>query len=63
MSENIRKKGHLCYNPIKPQSGNSPNDIIPVNDAEAINPNQKTENMETHVHDLHKAPEAPEPAS
>jgi hypothetical protein len=46
----------LLDNPKKPQSENSPNDIIPVNDAEAINPNQKTENMETHAHDLHKAP-------
>lgn len=31
-------------------------DIIPSQDTETINPNQETENMEVHAHDLHKAP-------
>jgi hypothetical protein len=46
----------LLGNPIKTQSENSPNEIIPANDTEVINPNQESENMETHAHDLHKAP-------
>jgi hypothetical protein len=38
------------------QSENLPDEIIPANDTEAINPNQETENMETHAHHLHHAP-------
>ena len=46
----------LLDNPIKAQSENFPDEIIPANDTKVINPNQETENMETHAQDLHKAP-------
>lgn len=38
------------------QSENLPDEIIPANDPEAINPNQETEYMETHANHLHKTP-------
>ena len=44
-------------NPTNTQSENSPDEIIPTNDTETINPNQETENMEVHHHpDLHHKP-------
>ena len=43
-------------NPINNQSENSPDEIISTANTETTNPNQETENMETHAHDLHKAP-------
>jgi len=46
----------LLDNPIKTNSENLPDEIIPANDTEVIHPNQKTENMETHAQELHKAP-------
>ena len=43
-------------NPTNIQSENPSDDITLTKDAETINPNQATENMEVHAHDLHKAP-------
>ena len=37
-------------NSINNQSENAPEDITPTADAEIINPNQETENMEVHHH-------------
>jgi hypothetical protein len=41
---------------LNPQSENIPDGINPVKAGETINPNQETKNMETHAHELHKAP-------
>ncbi|MEO6453401.1 MAG: hypothetical protein ABIN97_04980 [Ginsengibacter sp.] len=47
----------LLDNPIKTQSENFPDGIIPANDTEVINPKQETENMEVHHHpDIHHKP-------
>ena len=43
-------------NPTNSQSENHPDDFIATIDSESIKPNQETENMEVHAHDLHKAP-------
>lgn len=43
-------------NPTNTPPGNPPDVTMPISDLETINPNQKAENMETHAHDLHKAP-------
>ena len=43
-------------NPTNTESENSSDKIIPTIDTQAIIPNQETVNMETHAHDLHKAP-------
>jgi hypothetical protein len=43
-------------NPTKTQSENPPDEIISIVDTETINPNQETEKMEVHAHDLHKSP-------
>jgi hypothetical protein len=54
MADNIDEE-HLDNLPdTQPQ--NPPDEIIPADDTEAINPNQETENMETHAHHLHHAP-------
>lgn len=42
--------------PANNKSENHPDEIVPTDDTETINPNQETVNMETHAHDLHKAP-------
>jgi len=44
----------LLDNPIKTQSENFPDQIIPANDRETINPNQASENMEVHHHAHHE---------
>src|SRR5215213_5817224 len=44
----------LSDNPIKTQSENFPDAIIPANDTEVISPHQETKNMETHAQELHK---------
>jgi hypothetical protein len=54
MADNTDEE-HL-ENPIINQSENTPDEIIPTNDSDTINPNQETKNMEVHAHDLHKAP-------
>src|SRR5579864_3075045 len=41
---------------LNTQSENIPDGINPINISETINPNQETRNMETHAHELHKAP-------
>jgi hypothetical protein len=43
-------------NPTTNKSENPSHEIVPTDDTETINPNQKTVNMEIHAHDLHKAP-------
>src|SRR6187399_2889865 len=52
MAENTDEE-HLD-NPINSQSGNLSDEIIPTKDAETINPNQETENMEVHHHAHHE---------
>lgn len=42
--------------PKKTEPENSANEILPAADTEPINPKQETDIMETHAHDLHKAP-------
>ena len=55
MPENIDEE-HLD-SPTNNQSENPPEEIIPTNDTETINPNQETENMEVHHHpDPHHKP-------
>jgi hypothetical protein len=55
MPENIDEE-HLD-SPANNQSENPPEEIIPTNDTETINPNQETENMEVHHHpDQHHKP-------
>lgn len=55
MPENIDEE-HLD-SPTNNQSDNPPEEIIPTNDTETINPNQETENMEVHHHpDPHHKP-------
>ena len=52
----ITDEEHLD-NPTSTQSENLPNDNVPTNDTETINPNQESENMEVHHHpDLHLKP-------
>jgi hypothetical protein len=41
-------------NPMNTQSENLSDEIIPTKDAETINPNQETENMEVHHHAHHE---------
>jgi hypothetical protein len=43
-------------NPTNTQPDNHSDEIILTKDTGTINPNQETENMEVHAHDLHKAP-------
>ncbi|MEP7323376.1 MAG: hypothetical protein ABI761_15735 [Saprospiraceae bacterium] len=43
-------------NPIKLPLENLLIEIIPAMDTVVINPNQETENMETHAPEKHKAP-------
>jgi len=43
-------------NPANTQSENPSGEIFPAKDNDTINPNQQTENMETHAQELHKAP-------
>jgi hypothetical protein len=50
---NIKDEEHLD-NPINNQSENPPDEIIPTNDTESINPNQESENMEVHHHAHHE---------
>lgn len=54
MEEN-KDEGHLD-NTANSQSENLSEEIIPTANIDSINPNQETVNMETHAHDLHKAP-------
>ena len=54
MADNIDKE-HLD-SPINNQSENPPEEITTTVDTEIINPNQESEKMEVHAHDLHKAP-------
>ena len=54
MAENTDEE-HLGNPPIA-QSENPPDEITTSVNTETINPNQETENMEVHAHDLHKAP-------
>ena len=55
MPDNIDEE-HLD-SPTNNQSENPPEEIIPTNDTETINPNQETENMEVHHHpDPHHKP-------
>ncbi|MDP2414599.1 hypothetical protein [Daejeonella sp.] len=52
MADNTEEE-HLD-NPINNQSENPPDEIISTNDAETINSNQETENMEVHHHAHHE---------
>lgn len=54
MSDNIDEE-HLDT-PTNSQSENPSEEIIPSKDSETINTNQEIVNMETHAHELHKAP-------
>ena len=49
----LKDEEHLD-NPISNQSENPPDEIIPTNDPESINPNQESENMEVHHHAHHE---------
>ena len=51
MADNTDEE-HLDF-PIDNQSENPPDEIIPTNDTETINPNQESENMEVHKHPHH----------
>src|SRR5882672_9316983 len=42
--------------PTNTQSENPSDEIIPTKVTQPIKPNQETENMEVHAHDLHKVP-------
>jgi|ERR1035437_3107463 hypothetical protein len=54
MPDNTDEK-HLD-NTTNNQSENPSDEVVPIKDKGAINPNQETENMETHAQELHKAP-------